>query len=1093
MNKQFSPRTISGLNDDRTQFTISNSRIDNINIKSMKKLTKNNNHNSEKIVHYAALQEKYNSISVFENYKERDNIESIVNPADISKSERRKSKAVRMKKTIDAIHSAASNNSRNKNIKSLGKITKLSVKDNPSDELNSEPNLIKKEAIKVVHSERQKNVFNCEKNAQNSTSILQKNNVTSNKNEKKRVNKKISNLLNMPNLNRLCLKSLQSSHQKTKTIEIISNSTLKEDKDQSSKLAKNESKKYRTFAENCFSSYPPHISPKSCFNNTITAAFTKPKQKQDEKTAIESKIPEFSAKLLKKTLSSEKQMQSNENIVEKSTKSIKTIDKIGTDNIMSARRKKTETHEKLTFFTKKNVAKDEVRRGSPYNSRSKSGKSINSKSSDKLKYPFYIKNLNLINNKLVSKEKCYINVDNLKEMVQNNTVPQKNHKSLNTVKSANNLTNSNLMTTATQISNNLVTPKSNSGFSNFQKATLSNNKKTSHFNAKNTSISKIIEKDNLSKSNRDQKVTHDKKTIKQMMLNLKDCNTFNDFRDKKIKEQNETRKATEISQNLENRIERTSSIVTIQSPVKTVLKGQTSFKNREKFDREKIKLSARLGRENVIYKKENEDTKYSAREIRDKHINIELNKTQTIKKDFDRFDVKQPKKLTQQIRAETLPTNFSDLNSINLNNTDSEIPQEELLNDDDIKNIDINIMDGDSFLMCDDEVIENMSTKKDQERPNPFCEENELHSFVQENLPREATTEHSIMANETLSIGEHQIQQEDQQEESDPNKDDESKVCWQTLDNMLKDEEIYQIDKNFMENDQKEVKMKMRAILIDWISEVCSDYLFTRDTFYTAVKYVDLYQTKQSNILKNNFQLVGICAVFMSMKIQEVIIIPSAEFLRLANDIYDTKQQREIEQNLINRLDWKLNPITLNHWQSYISHKWDEFTTNQNIEKILVVPDGVDFNYRKRNIKSYINYREISQYMDACLMVPEHLNYNGGLQIASFIYLHIAIKLEIFLLSDVHQYFHSSSLYIVDENLIYNWVFGNFQTEYLKVGLDELLPFAQFASIFFSLPMEVQTPNQQNFEDYIDRSYEEMLSYMIYNPNCLQFICDRNF
>lgn len=82
---------------------------------------------------------------------------------------------------------------------------------------------------------------------------------------------------------------------------------------------------------------------------------------------------------------------------------------------------------------------------------------------------------------------------------------------------------------------------------------------------------------------------------------------------------------------------------------------------------------------------------------------------------------------------------------------------------------------------------------------------------------------------------------------------------------------------------------------------------------------------------------------------------------------------------MIDRLNWNLNPITLNHWLSYITVKWDEFTLNENIEKILVVPDTVDYTYRKRNIKSYINYREISQYIDSCLMVPEHLNYNGGL------------------------------------------------------------------------------------------------------------------
>lgn len=318
------------------------------------------------------------------------------------------------------------------------------------------------------------------------------------------------------------------------------------------------------------------------------------------------------------------------------------------------------------------------------------------------------------------------------------------------------------------------------------------------------------------------------------MLNLKDCNTFHDFKEKKNKEQVESRKGNETSLNDPNRIERTNSIVTIQSPVKTVLKGRNNFMDqKDRFDKEKIKLSARLGRENIMKKRENEDTKYSAREIRHNHSS-EINKTLTIKKEFDKFDIKQQKKLKNEIKAETLPTNFSDLNSFNLNNTESEI-QEEV---ESAKNIDVDIVQGDSFLVCNDECIENLSTKKDQQSPNPFCDQDELHSFCVEDL-KSYSWEENVKANEV--INQERVQGREPLEDANAEKDDDEKTCWATLEYMLKDEELYFIDKNAMEKHQKEVKMKMRAILIDWISEVCSDYLFTRDTFYTAIKFIDLF------------------------------------------------------------------------------------------------------------------------------------------------------------------------------------------------------------------------------------------------------------
>ena len=38
----------------------------------------------------------------------------------------------------------------------------------------------------------------------------------------------------------------------------------------------------------------------------------------------------------------------------------------------------------------------------------------------------------------------------------------------------------------------------------------------------------------------------------------------------------------------------------------------------------------------------------------------------------------------------------------------------------------------------------------------------------------------------------------------------------------------------------------MRAILMDWMIEVCSVYLMKRDTYYLAVAYVDSYLSKKA-------------------------------------------------------------------------------------------------------------------------------------------------------------------------------------------------------------------------------------------------------
>lgn len=38
----------------------------------------------------------------------------------------------------------------------------------------------------------------------------------------------------------------------------------------------------------------------------------------------------------------------------------------------------------------------------------------------------------------------------------------------------------------------------------------------------------------------------------------------------------------------------------------------------------------------------------------------------------------------------------------------------------------------------------------------------------------------------------------------------------------------------------------MRAILMDWMIEVCSEYVMKRDSYYLAVAYVDCYLSKKA-------------------------------------------------------------------------------------------------------------------------------------------------------------------------------------------------------------------------------------------------------
>lgn len=60
----------------------------------------------------------------------------------------------------------------------------------------------------------------------------------------------------------------------------------------------------------------------------------------------------------------------------------------------------------------------------------------------------------------------------------------------------------------------------------------------------------------------------------------------------------------------------------------------------------------------------------------------------------------------------------------------------------------------------------------------------------------------------------------------------------------------------------------MRAILIDWIMEVCNEFTLKRETFHLAVNYVDRYMSIVVNVSKSELQLIGIVAMFIASKVE---------------------------------------------------------------------------------------------------------------------------------------------------------------------------------------------------------------------------------
>lgn len=73
----------------------------------------------------------------------------------------------------------------------------------------------------------------------------------------------------------------------------------------------------------------------------------------------------------------------------------------------------------------------------------------------------------------------------------------------------------------------------------------------------------------------------------------------------------------------------------------------------------------------------------------------------------------------------------------------------------------------------------------------------------------------------------------------------------------------------------------MVAILFDWLIEVTHSFHFKRETFYLAVNYVERYLMKQENVEVSRFQLLGVTAIFIAHKCEEIYPKTMKDFHRL--------------------------------------------------------------------------------------------------------------------------------------------------------------------------------------------------------------------
>jgi G2/mitotic-specific cyclin 1/2 len=110
---------------------------------------------------------------------------------------------------------------------------------------------------------------------------------------------------------------------------------------------------------------------------------------------------------------------------------------------------------------------------------------------------------------------------------------------------------------------------------------------------------------------------------------------------------------------------------------------------------------------------------------------------------------------------------------------------------------------------------------------------------------------------------------------------------------------------NFIE---KDITYEMRSLLADWIISCHEKLDLSDDTLHLSIYLIDRFLSGRQ-IALNKLQLVGITALFIASKYEEVSCPDINSFLTLSDRSFDQNDMKKAEKFMLYSLDYNLSYV----------------------------------------------------------------------------------------------------------------------------------------------------------------------------------------
>ncbi|CAL0313249.1 unnamed protein product [Lupinus luteus] len=121
-------------------------------------------------------------------------------------------------------------------------------------------------------------------------------------------------------------------------------------------------------------------------------------------------------------------------------------------------------------------------------------------------------------------------------------------------------------------------------------------------------------------------------------------------------------------------------------------------------------------------------------------------------------------------------------------------------------------------------------------------------------------------------------------------------------------ESISRVSPDYMAQ-QFDINEKMRAILIEWLIEVHDKLDLVQETLFLTINLIDRFLEKQT-VIRKKLQLVGMVALLLACKYEEVSVPVVGDFVLLSDNAYSRKEVLEMERLMLNTLQFNMSVPT---------------------------------------------------------------------------------------------------------------------------------------------------------------------------------------